>query len=65
MRNRCVKELAFTFILILVSMSWGLTMGYWSSAQSTFETDFGIASDSSLGTVFNLLARAPASLAGP
>jgi MFS family permease len=65
MRNPCVKELAFTFILILVSMSWGLTMGYWSSAQSTFETDFGIASDSSLGTVFNLLAPGACIIGGP
>jgi MFS family permease len=65
MRNPCVKELAFTFILILVSMSWGLTMGYWSSAQSTFERDFGISSDSNLGTVFNLLAPGACILGGP
>jgi MFS family permease len=71
MRNPCIKELAYTVILILISMSWGLTMGYWSSAETSFELDFDVGSNSTLssreqlGTVFNLLAPAACIVGGP
>jgi MFS family permease len=71
MLNPCIKELGFTFILLLISMSWGLTMGYWSSAQASFEEDFDVGDNAtiparrSLGTVFNLLAPGACIFGGP
>ena len=68
MVNFCVKELGYTCVLLLISSSWGLTMGYWSSAQETFETDFeiGEAYNSSMkSTLFNLLAPGACICGGP
>jgi MFS family permease len=63
MASPFVPELGFTFILLLVSMSWGLIMGYWSSAQKSFEHDFSISGH--LSTLFNLLAPGACILGGP
>ena len=68
MANCCVKELAYTCVLLLISSSWGLTMGYWSSAQKSFEEDFHIGQDyntSMKSTLFNLLAPGACICGGP
>jgi MFS family permease len=58
-----LAAIGFTLILLLVSMSWGLIMGYWSSAQESFETDFAISGG--LSTLFNLLAPGACIIGGP
>lgn len=68
MINPCVKELGYTCVLLLISSSWGLTMGYWSSAQKTFEQDFQIGKDYGTemkSTLFNLLAPGACIVGGP
>jgi MFS family permease len=50
----CGIALVYTFIIMLGSMSFGLTMTFWSPAATLMSTDLDLTE--SQGTVFNILA---------
>ncbi|OHT16263.1 major facilitator superfamily transporter [Tritrichomonas foetus] len=57
------KELAYTLVLLLASMSWGLTMAYWSPCKESMSEDLGYTD--TLASVFNFLAPCACIFGGP
>lgn len=57
------KELLYTLILLLGSMSHGLTMAFWSTAKVSMSAEFGLKN--SLQTFFNFLAPFACIFGGP
>ena len=56
-------ELAYTAVLILQSMSWGMVMGYWSPAAQAVGEDLELSD--TLKSVFNFLAPFACIFGGP
>jgi MFS family permease len=54
MLNICRIELLYTLIIMLGSMSFGLTLTFWSPAATEMSADLDLSK--SLGTLFNVLA---------
>lgn len=57
------KELIFVLILLLGSMSWGLTMAYWSPCKVSMTDSLGYSD--TIGTLFNFLAPFACIFGGP
>jgi MFS family permease len=54
MLNICRVELLYTLIIMLGSVSFGLTLTFWSPAEKEMSADLDLSK--SLGTLFNVLA---------
>lgn len=61
--NFCRKELIYVTILLLGSMSWGLTMAYWSPCKISMT--YSLRFSDTVGTLFNFLAPFACIFGGP
>ena len=57
------KELIYVLILLLGSMSWGLTMAYWSPCKVSMSDSLEYSD--TIGTIFNFLAPFACIFGGP